>query len=147
MIGSRCVSGQTLGGNVEAAGQSGGSHRHGSGDARRARGRPRVRGNRKGQQSSATATPSPGGKVDCMVHSPPHPPYCSPFLPSSFSPSLKCRIDRYIKSTTHYMRCVILETWNNWETFKAVLFLRTEHYCAAYIMVCLITNTFHFLPI
>lgn len=67
-----CVSGQTPGGDVEAAGQSGGSHGHSGREARLAGGRRRrrwrVRGKFEGQQSPARATPSPGGKVDCMVH-------------------------------------------------------------------------------
>lgn len=66
-----CVSGQTPGGDVEAAGQSGGSHGHSGREARLAGGRRRrwrVRGKFEGQQSTARATPSPGGKVDCMVH-------------------------------------------------------------------------------
>lgn len=66
-----CVPGQTPGGDVEAAGQSGGSHGHSGREARLAGGRRRwrrVRRKLKGQQSPARATPSPGGKVDCMVH-------------------------------------------------------------------------------
>lgn len=58
------VSGQTPGGNVEAAGQSGGPRSHRGGDPRLAGGRRRVRGKLKGQQSFNGATPSPGGKVD-----------------------------------------------------------------------------------
>lgn len=89
---SLCVSGQTPGGDVEAAGQSGGSHSRRSSSSIRdgclAWGRWRVGGKFKGQQSPARATPSLGGKVDCMVH----------FFPRfhthpSFAPSLKCQID------------------------------------------------------
>lgn len=68
LIHSVSISGQTPGGNVEAAGQSGGSSNHSSGDVSIAWGRWRIGGKYEGQQSPARATQSPWGKVDCTVH-------------------------------------------------------------------------------
>lgn len=65
-----CVSGQTPGGNVEAAGQSGGPHSHRGCDTRLTGGRRRVGGKLEGRQPFTGATPSPGGKVDCTGHWP-----------------------------------------------------------------------------
>lgn len=109
---SLCVSGQTPGGDVEAAGQSGGSHSHGSRDARLAWGRRRVGGKFKGQQSPAGAPQSPGGKVDCMVHFLPHFPTTRP-VPHPWNVRLidVLRVPRFIQlNVFHY---VSIETWHN----------------------------------
>lgn len=68
LIHTLCIPGQTPGGNVEAAGQSRGSHSHRSRGAHLAWGQRWTRGTFDGQQSPAAATQSPGGKADCMVH-------------------------------------------------------------------------------
>lgn len=103
-----CVPGQTPGGNVEAAGQSGGSHRHSGRDPSLACGQRGIGGKYKRQQSPARATQSPGGKVDCMVHFLTFPrlfliSHHFPCSPCPFLSPLKCQIDRYSEGTWFYL--------------------------------------------